>query len=483
MPPSPSPSHNPTTAVKAQHARNSSGTASPRTDSKASKKQPTAPSPAPNVHYTLLIRLPFARGIFVDPPQVEWDANKDKRLWKLISKAKLGDINWEQRCEEFGVTAEFLTQQAAWLYERHLQHIQAQMSRIRPSNVASPAPGASGHPGLGGIPMKRLGSGGASRAPSSLSIRSRDSPIPKIDGSIPGTPRANAPPLSRTPSTNTITQSRHFLPPSPRQPVQRSFRTSNPPAAARKLDTAPLPYTTETGASSPTSSTTSTSSSESDTAAVKRSQMFRRPPPFSTHKKSTLSNVDDLDDEESEEDSPTFLPFAKATVTTTTAGQRPEDPSATLRDTDSDPRNRIPPSEQKRLVKDKEEEIGTESSQGSPAYKGKGKGKAPLTRMESSASSASSAPAPGETRQQHQKRRLDALSPRHRAELARLSPRRRGTKQDGSDGTPSMGSSFSDLDDTSITQSALEEALASNLRHGGASRLSTISHAFRSRYL
>jgi hypothetical protein len=37
--------------------------------------------------------------------------------------------------------------------------------------------------------------------------------------------------------------------------------------------------------------------------------------------------------------------------------------------------------------------------------------------------------------------------------------------------------------DTSITQSALEEALASNLRHGGASRLSTISHAFRSRYL
>jgi hypothetical protein len=37
--------------------------------------------------------------------------------------------------------------------------------------------------------------------------------------------------------------------------------------------------------------------------------------------------------------------------------------------------------------------------------------------------------------------------------------------------------------DTSITQSALEEALASNLRHGGASRLSTISNAFRSRYL
>jgi hypothetical protein len=72
-----------------------------------------------------------------------------------------------------------------------------------------------------------------------------------------------------------------------------------------------------------------------------------------------------------------------------------------------------------------------------------------------------------------------------------------------------MGSSFSDLDgtlifsfffppfpvfiprltvdflfpDTSITQSALEEALASNLRHGGTSRLSNLSHAFRSRYM
>lgn len=36
-----------------------------------------------------------------------------------------------------------------------------------------------------------------------------------------------------------------------------------------------------------------------------------------------------------------------------------------------------------------------------------------------------------------------ALSPRHRAELARLSP---GMKREGSEGTPSMGSSFSDLD-------------------------------------
>lgn len=73
--------------------------------------------------------------------------------------------------------------------------------------------------------------------------------------------------------------------------------------------------------------------------------------------------------------------------------------------------------------------------------------------MESSASSASSAApttntgenAMGTSTGQH--KRIDALSPRHRAELARLSPRSRGRKgPDGSDGTPSMGSSFSDLD-------------------------------------
>lgn len=76
------------------------------------------------------------------------------------------------------------------------------------------------------------------------------------------------------------------------------------------------------------------------------------------------------------------------------------------------------------------------------------------------------------------------LSPR-RADLAHLSPRRSNTSgREASDGTPSMGSSFSDLDDASVTQSALEEALLSNMQHGGmASRMSTISQALRSRYL
>ena len=47
----------------------------------------------------------------------------------------------------------------------------------------------------------------------------------------------------------------------------------------------------------------------------------------------------------------------------------------------------------------------------------------------------------------------------------------------GSEGTPSMGSSFSDLSGASVAQSALEEALMSDLRADGGglgSRVSTI---------
>ncbi|KAL2269466.1 hypothetical protein VTJ83DRAFT_1650 [Remersonia thermophila] len=66
--------------------------------------------------------------------------------------------------------------------------------------------------------------------------------------------------------------------------------------------------------------------------------------------------------------------------------------------------------------------------------------------------------------------------------------RGKGASREESDGTPSMGSSFSDLDDASVTQSALEEALASRMQDGTlGSRMSvlggTIGHALRSRYL
>lgn len=78
-------------------------------------------------------------------------------------------------------------------------------------------------------------------------------------------------------------------------------------------------------------------------------------------------------------------------------------------------------------------------------------------------------------------------------------------REGDSEGTPSMGSSFSDLDgrllvsdrkqegqrailtsntDASVTRSALEDALLSNMQGNAslASRVSGIGNAFRSRY-
>jgi hypothetical protein len=112
---------------------------------------------SPPIQYTVIIRLPFPRGDFVDPPQVDWDASKDKKLWKLIarnpksagiagsSSSSGTEIDWPARAAEFGVDTPFLLQQAAWLYERHFKAVKEQMTRIRASsNTASPVPGAGG---------------------------------------------------------------------------------------------------------------------------------------------------------------------------------------------------------------------------------------------------------------------------------------------------------------------------------------------------
>ena len=113
----------------------------------------------------------------------------------------------------------------------------------------------------------------------------------------------------------------------------------------------------------------------------------------------------------------------------------------------------------------------------------------PLHSSASSASSGLQRSATAEAQQSdtlpeqraHRARHQGPLSPRQQAALAAagLSPRNRG-----SDTSPSMGSSFSDLDDTSVTQSAMEEALLSNIGNNGGmgSRMSGISNALRSRY-
>lgn len=176
---------------------------------------------------------------------------------------------------------------------------------------------------------------------------------------------------------------------------------------------------------------------------MSRSRAFVRRPRYSSSKP-PLNPLSDADEED--EDSPPFLPFSDARPTTPPA---PTDPSSTLKVSPNGPPSHRPPHAP--LTKPKTPNL-------------------PQT-AHSSSSSAQSQP-------QSQNR-----PPQHNA-LSSLSPRQRRLAKEGSEGTPSMGSSFSDLDDASVTQSALEEHLANEMTHGSmASRMSTISQALRSRYL
>ncbi|KAI9708778.1 MAG: hypothetical protein M1820_003733 [Bogoriella megaspora] len=310
------------------------------------------------------------------------------------------------------------SQQAAWLYERHFAQVRAQMKRVGASNAPSPVPSSGSMPTAGGIAMKRLGSGG-SRAPSALSTRSKDSAMQKGDGSVPSTPRGGAPTLSRTTSKDTVTQSRQFPPQSPRQQLTRSFRGGRPsPKPEPSLETTgeegrsqELSTTSPSAQSSEESSSESTSESE---GLGGRSRVFKRMPRFS-NKSGGHRGGDAVRGGEEEDEEPAFLPFAQ------TSNAAAQDPSATLRN----PRN----------VDD-----AKARSQKPTTFRTQSQPQQHHQRTESSTSSASSnAAAVAPTH-----RVPGALSPRHRAELSKLSSPH--LKRAGSDGAPSMGSSFSDLD-------------------------------------
>lgn len=299
--------------------------------------------------------------------------------------------------------------------------------------------------------------------PSALSNRPRERPVSRGEASVTdisahaksvlelplsiqstANPRAGHQ-MSRNPSTNTILQLPKPSPSLTPQPViERQSNLAHPmrtrdavlPQRPRSLE---RPRT----ASDKDNDSSSSSSSDSDTAApLSRSRTYMRRSRYSISKP-VLGPLSDAD--EDQEASPPFLPFSDAKAFTPTP---PSDPSATLRITPKKLLSRRPI-------------LGSPTKLDANLL--------PPT-VHSSSSSAQSLP-------QSQNAR-PTQNP-----LSSLSPHRRRIVKEGSEGTPSMGSSFSDLDDASVTQSALEEALANEMSHGVASRMSTISQALRSRYL
>lgn len=410
--------------------------------------------------YILFIRVPFPRGDFVDPPPVEWDAAKERSLWKVLSKAsKNSDIDWKALASKFDVTEAFILQQAAWLYERQLSEVRAQMRKVGVSKSSAPSPVPLETPGAEA--MKRTSSGGGKeRTHSSLSARKESIPLVVS----PSTPRTAVPPIPRTNSGNSV-QSRILHPPSPRstKPATNRRSLSPPPRGGQTPLVAerhsPLPPRPAESSSPMVDDDSSSSESDSSDDLPVQSRILRRPTRFQSHKQ------DDSKSTSSADDSPAFLPFTSIEGQTSTSTPTHQDPSATLR---GDPRQmssrRTAPKQTSELSSQHEQTSDSSASSVHPR----------------STSTASGHGFEFDRRGGHRHRHAAGpLSPRRTAELSRRSPGKAG-----SDGTPSMGSSFSDLDDASVTQSALEEALASNMNAGTmASRMSSISHALRSRYL
>ncbi|MCJ1480427.1 hypothetical protein MMC06_000582 [Schaereria dolodes] len=406
----------------------------------------------PEHHFTVFIRLPFPRGDFIDPPPIDWDSSKDRALWETSSRASKGsEIDWRALAEQFDVSLPFLLQQAAWLYERQLSQVRAQLRKVsKPASTGtSPTLGSiAGSTTAGGQAMKRGGSGG-SRVPSALSVRARESPVLRSDGSTPSTPiQLKRPQASQNSSTNTVFQASKLIPAATRQSDPRNRNSKTSLEANRRTSEGPIPAkqisqeAMRESASSKADSSSSSSSPDSDTPApMSRSRAFTRRPRFSAPKPK-LGLLSD-DDAEDDEDAPAFLPFSAAKPE---IAEPAPDPSATLRQNTT---KLQPPARPK--------------------------------KTHSSSSSASSVP------------HLSTQPSRSSSNaLHTLSPRQRRIAKEGSEGTHSMGSSFSDLDDASVTQSALEEALAremgqpgggSSIGVGVAGRMSTISQALRSRYL
>ncbi|KAI0385204.1 hypothetical protein F5Y04DRAFT_207784 [Hypomontagnella monticulosa] len=416
--------------------------------------------PQPEPTYTVFVRLPFPRGDFVDPPPANWDSDKDERLWSIVSRLSGSEIDWNNIALNFGVTVDFLLQQIAWLTERHASQVRAQMRKAaaaaKGSSAPSPQPGPEGP--FAAEPMRRTGSGDRqqARAPSALSIR-KDSPLPRNDGSVPGTPMRSTPrpTATRTSSSNTAVYTTRNLGNSGKAPIK-------PSAESQRHRLSSLPITTsvdddnDQGPSDPpspgpaeTSDDDSASSSSSDPA---QSRIIRRPPRFQGGTTNAGSSFADDDDDEDAE--PAFLPYKPQpddASSSNSSNRGQHDLSATLR--------------------------------GNPSRDyGRRYGKGSSSRAErihhsqtSDSSTNSGAPKAG-----------GPLSPRRTMELAvgRSPGGGKGKGHSGgSDGTPSMGSSFSDLDDASVTQSALEEALASKMQDGTIGSLRGTISNFRSRLL
>ena len=327
---------------------------------------------------------------------------------------------------QFDVTVEFLLQMAAYLTEKHTSQLKAQMRKAATahgssSNAPSPVPGAepAGYPAFqtAADAVRQAASGGA-RASSALSMR-KDSPLPRNEPTAAAGPSTKfapptRPPASRNSSSGTAVLTQNQL---AAKAAARSGEAQHRKVPPLGISTAHVTgvYAHEESLADSPSPVASTSSDSSSSASPVQSRIIRRPPRFLP-----AEGAGGLDDDEEEAEA-AFLPFRPQREPAITSPSSAQDMGATLRGDVRDYSRRLPPD-----VSVKDQSIQSQTSDSST----------------SSAAIVSRRPTTSD------RKPPGPLSPRRTAELAGRSPRGRGKvmSREGSDGTPSMGSSFSDLD-------------------------------------
>ena len=447
-------------------------------------------------HFTVFIRLPFDRGNFIDPPPVAWSAAKERALWDVISRQGQGkgnEIDWHALASQFEVSQPFILQQAAWLYERQLSQVRAQLRKVgnRQSATASPASASLTSSMVGGQAMRRAGSGGGSRVPSRLSTLPVGSPKLVDEGSAPPTPAKsrNSVPL-RGASGALPVQGRPGLDSS--RPLSRQASKEDHAAHSQSRRGSTQHQLSRSPGQG--KAVVQASDSEDDDSHTKLSS--RRANPSGLRRRSVSYRKDaqaqspkpNMEPGEEDEESPT-LPFAanRRNDGHPQDSRSAQDPGATIRGGYAHSAFQRPSTH----LRTTSDHIAASKKNEEPEPIGRAKQQHMSSSTSSMSSNSNPAAARASTHPPNVRRasrhpNVNTLSPRQQAALASagLSPRRHG-----SESSPSMGSSFSDLDDASVTQSALEEALMSGMGNttttlggGVASRVSGISQALRSRY-
>lgn len=286
---------------------------------------------------------------------------------------------------------DFLLRQVAYLTEQHASQVRDELRKAaaaaKGSAAPSPIPGAE--PGAG-----------HQRTASALSAR-KDSPFQPSGTGTPVEPSFR-PNVSRNSSGNSPAYSHNLGGGSTPRPTKEAPRPGETLAQRQRLSS--LPMSSSPNPPSPGPADSSSSSGDSDDSSPAQSRIIRRPPRFQSQDEPRDYGDDDDDVE------PAFQALDHGS----------SDMNATVR--------------------------GDEKTTSKGANRGKGRLHKSQTSDSSTGSSAAMVP------RQHKSggRPVSGpISPRA-AQLAGRSPggKNKDASREGSDGTPSMGSSFSDLDGT-----------------------------------